>query len=217
MSARARAAAEALALEVDLAAAKTAGRDPLEPLLWGGAPEASLGFFGRDPGREEIRWGEPLIGPSGRLVREAVFQAAHGRLPVDFEERRAVSAAVFLCNRVPYKAPGNKVWPTAVVEAFRPIMAEILADVWEGEHLITLGTEAALWFGEPAAAHWRREDRYSASLTVTWPRRITLHPLPHPSPANALWHAKFPGMLAQRLRDIGLPSVPASPGVKLEP
>jgi len=202
---------------VDRPAAEAAGRDPLDPLLWGGAPEADLAFFGRDPGREEIRWGEPLIGPSGRLVREAAFQALHGRLPADFDERRTVADHVFLCNRVPYKAPGNRVWPAAVVEAFRPIMAEILADVWRGEHLITLGTEAALWFGEPAQAHWRREDRYTTSLTVTWPRRITLHPLPHPSPANALWHAKFPAMLAQRLRDIGFGSVPASPGVKLDP
>lgn len=206
---RARALASLESMAIDASASEAAGRDPLEPLLWGGAPDARVGFFGRDPGREEIRWGEPLIGPSGRLVREAVLSAVNGRPPADFEERRAAARHVFLCNRVPYKPLGNKGWPDAVVERFRPIMAEVLAEVWRGEHLITLGNEAFLWFGEPARAFWERADRYEASLTVDWPRRITLHPLPHPSPANARWHGKFPGMLAERLRGIGFGAVVA--------
>lgn len=190
-------------LAIDLPTYEEAARDPLSPLLWGGEPEAPLAFFGRDPGREEIRYHEPLIGPSGRLVREAVFRAVHGRTPVDFEERRTAARHVFLCNRVPYKPDGNRVWSPRVVERFRPIMASVLAEVWTGEHVITLGTEAFLWFGAPAQAFWAREDRYEASLTVDWPRRLVLHPLPHPSPANAVWHKKFPSMLAKRLQAIG--------------
>ena len=31
-------------------------------------------------------------------------------------------------------------------------------------------------------------------------RRIALHPLPHPSPLNATWYGRFPGLLAARLR-----------------
>ncbi len=197
----------ALALEKDMAidadTCRKVGRDPFQPLLWGGTPGSPLAFFGRDPGGEELRHGEPLIGPSGRLVRQAVFRAVHGRDPADADERRSAADHVFLCNRVPFKPAGNKTWAREVVERFRPLMAEVLHDVWRGEHLITLGNEAFFWFGEPALAFWEREDRYEASLVVDWPRRITLHPLPHPSPANARWHMKFPSMLDARLRAIG--------------
>lgn len=201
---RARAAAGRDSLAIDAAAYEAAGRDPLEPLLWGGAPTAPIGFFGRDPGRDEVRWMEPLIGASGRLVRDGVHRAMFGHPTASFEELRGVSRLVFFSNTVPYKPVGNKPWPDAVVERFRPLIAEVLAEVWTGEHLITLGNDAFLWFGEAALAHWAREDRYERPLTVEWPRRITLHPLPHPSPANARWHGKFPGMLAARLAEIGL-------------
>lgn len=201
---RARAEAATGSMAIDVPAYEAAGRDPLQPLVWGGNPRARIGFFGRDPGREEIRWMEPLIGPSGRLVREAVFEAVHGRPPTSFEELRGAAAHVFLANRVPYKPAGNKTWPAAVVERFRPLMAAVLAEVWRGEHLITLGTEAFLWFGDEVQAHWERPDRYEASIEVAWPRRLTLHPLPHPSPLNQRWHGRFPAMLAARLKALGL-------------
>lgn len=191
-------------MAIDAATYEAAGRDPLQPLLCGGASAARLAFFGRDPGRDEVRWMEPLIGASGRLVRDGVHQALFGRPTTSFEELRRVSESVFFSNTVPYKPVGNKPWPDAVVERFRPITAEVLARVWTGEHLITLGNVAFLWFGAPAEAHWAREDRYERPLVVEWPRRMTLHPLPHPSPANARWHAKFPAMLAARLAEIGV-------------
>ncbi len=67
--------------------------------------------------------------------------------------------AVLLTNTVPYKPPGNKAYPAAVKERFRPFLAELLGRYWTGHHVITLGTEAFQWFtpyGDPAmfAAFW---------------------------------------------------------------
>ena len=56
---------------IDLDAYKRANRDPLEPLIGGGALEAAIGFFGRDPGRDEVTYMEPLIGAAGQLVSAA--------------------------------------------------------------------------------------------------------------------------------------------------
>lgn len=46
--------------------------------------------------------------------------------------------------------------------------------------------------------------RYEHSLEVTLelagrPRSLRLHPLPHPSPANAVWCRRFPALLQRRL------------------
>lgn len=204
----ARRAAASPPLAVDRAAYAAAGRDPLHPLLAGGRPSAPIAFFGRDPGRDEVRQMEPLVGAGGRLVRAAVCRALHGHAPDDDEGLGEASRHVFFSNTVPYKPIGNKPWPAEVIARFRPIIAAVLRDVWEGEHLITLGNVAFLWFGEAAEAHWERPDRYAASLTVDWPRRITLHPLPHPSPANAVWHKRFPAMLEARLLSLGLGTGP---------
>lgn len=155
---------------------------------------------------------EPLIGAAGRLVRGGVHVAITGEAPSGPEALRAVSAHVFFSNTVPYKPIGNKPWSPAIVERFRPITAAVLAEHWTGQHLITLGNDAFLWFGEAAAAFWERPDRYEASLTLDWPRRLTLHPLPHPSPANAVWHKKFPAMLAARLATLGMVAAAAPRG-----
>ena len=190
-------------MAIDVPAYEAAGRDPFTPLLGGGNPDAPIAFFGRDPGREEVRWLTPLIGAGGKLVREGVHARQGGGPDPDLETLRGIDRSVFFSNTVPYKPIGNKPWPAAVIERFRPIIAAVLADVWKGEHLITLGNVAFLWFGDEAEKYWERQDRYEASLTVTWPRRITLHPLPHPSPANAIWHGRFPAMLDARLAALG--------------
>lgn len=190
-------------IPVDAKAYQDAGRDLYTPLIATGPLDAAVGFFGRDPGRDEVRWLEPLIGAGGRLVRTGIYQATHGHPPADFDALRDASKLAFYSNTVPYKPIGNKPWPREVVAMFRPVIAEALL-LWQGEHLITLGNDAFLWFGDEAEAFWAREDRYERSLTVTWPRRLTLHPLPHPSPANAIWHQKFPSMLAHRLDALGV-------------
>ena len=82
--------------------------------------------------------------------------------------------------------------------------------------LITLGREAFLWFGigqskaERARieAFWQRPDRFESAIAVTLAapegpaRTFDIHPLPHPSPLNATWYKRFPGLLAQRLEQL---------------
>ena len=95
-------------------------------------------------------------------------------------------------------------------ERFRPYIERLLLEVWEGDVVLTLGTEAFKWFapyGEPAAAAllWKDENRYERgelSCVITSgraSRRLTVCPLPHPSPLNQRWVGAFPGLLAARL------------------
>lgn len=198
------------------------GRDPLEPLVAHGDPRARLGFFGRDPGRDEVRHGEPFIGAGGQLVRRALHERLHGAPLPDFEASRAIGRHFFWANTVPYKPVGNKAWSTKVKKRFRPLMLQVLADDWQGEALITLGREAFLWFGldEDRArcarleAFWAREDRFERAIEAELrgsrrTRRVLLHPLPHPSPLNATWYGRFPGLLRARLAALGVgPGVP---------
>jgi uracil-DNA glycosylase len=61
----ARAEAAAVAMPIDAEAYARAGRDPLEPLLGSGDLASPIGFLGRDPGRDEVRRMQPLIGAGG--------------------------------------------------------------------------------------------------------------------------------------------------------
>lgn len=188
-------------------------KDPREPIIGLGPRDAPLGFFGRDPGRQEVKWGEPFIGSGGQKVREGLYRALHGAPMPDFAASREVGRQVFWANTVPYKPSGNKAWSMAVKKRFQPLMAELLIDQWQGRELITLGREAFLWFGinqprevrQALEAFWRREDRFEAShatpLALPDGREATfcLAPLPHPSPLNATWFKRFPGLLEARL------------------
>ncbi len=189
------------------------GRDPLIPILAAGNPGARVCSFGRDLGRDEVRYGQPQVGAAGKLVRTGVL-AALGVSPSLADPRlEAALDHVFLSNTAPYKPPGNKAYTDRVKERFRPWIARLLLDYWQGDTIITLGTEAFQWFApyvERGAAEefWRREDRYEANLSVVlaaeWdgePRQrvVTVAPLPHPSPLNARWVGLFPGLLRARL------------------
>ena len=84
--------------------------------------------------------------------------------------------------------------------------------------LITLGREAFFWFGidqskevrARLAAFWQRDDRFETHCEVMLgdsrgnTRSFTLYPLPHPSPLNQTWYRRFPGLLKQRLEQVGL-------------
>jgi uracil-DNA glycosylase len=198
---------------VDRAVYERVGRDPMVPVAYAGAFDARVCSFGRDPGRDEIRFAQPQVGAAGRLVREGVLEAL-GQAPAPGD--RLLEAAlphVFLSNTVPYKPPGNKAYPDRVKERFRPFIARLLGCYWKGDVVLTLGTEAFDWFaryGEPGAAaeFWKREDRYEAEfpclLTAegdgeTVSRPLTICPLPHPSPLNQRWLPLFPGLLRMRL------------------
>lgn len=206
-------------MAVDLEVYQAEERDPLEPLLGGGSEAAAVGFFGRDPGRHEVRFMEPLIGAGGKLVRAGVHRAVHGGEPPDFDAERACAQHVFFSNTVPYKPVRNKAWSMAVKRRFQPFIAEYLVDLWQGSDLITLGNVAFEWFGiggdralrAALKAHMAQSDRYESSLEVLLrspatgtDKTLRLHPLPHPSPLNATWYRHFPALLDARLARLPL-------------
>ena len=214
ITARLRETAERIDLTVDAAIYERHGRDPREPVLLGsGDLTASLGIFGRDPGATEIELAEPFIGSGGQLVRKGLAEALG--LPDSADDPRRIDAGghVFWANTVPYKPVGNKAWSVTVRRRFRPIIADLLANHWQGRDLLTLGNNAFFWFGlddrllmQRLTEFWEREDRYEAKINVALSgREITLYPLPHPSPLNARWFKAFPGLLRARLSQIGWP------------
>ncbi len=199
-------------MDIDRAVYDQAGRDPVVPILCGsGSLEAEVGLFGRDPGRQEVVHAEPFIGKGGQLVRDALHRAAHGRDCPDLEASIAVGRRVFWANTVPYKPVGNKAWSVKVKRRFVPLIQQLLVDEWQGQELITLGNVAFEWFGladralkPQLRAFWTRPDRYEASLEIELAGKVLrLHPLPHPSPLNAVWFPRFPGLLDARLRELG--------------
>lgn len=201
---------------IDVETYERFGRDPLEPIIGLGKAEARIGFFGRDPGRDEVKHGEPFIGAGGQLVRKTVYRHLYGQQMPDFEASLALGRSFFWVNTVPYKPIGNKAWSMKVKRRFHPLMNALLIEQWQGRSLITLGREAFLWFGidQPKEERqriedfWRREDRFESSIDVALSapagaeRRFTLYPLPHPSPLNATWYARFPDLLTARLAEL---------------
>ncbi|MFZ5472161.1 MAG: uracil-DNA glycosylase family protein [Myxococcota bacterium] len=199
--------ARLLKLPVDEAAYARAGRSPRAPIACAGTPRAPICFLGRDLGRREVEDGQPLVGPAGRLVRQTVLEVAGEPL------RHA-----FLTNLVPYKPAGNRAFSARAVEGFRPLLEQLLLVYWKGRHVFALGREATRWFsryvdGGEAASLWNPprcfEHPVSCTLRGQWHgrrkfRRLLVHPLPHPSPANALWQARLPALLRRQLRAQGL-------------
>lgn len=198
---------------VDTPVYEGCGRDPLEPIIGLGDARLRVGFFGRDPGRDEVKYGEPFIGAGGQWVRKTLYRHLYGKEVPDFNASQAVGRHFFWLNTVPFKPVGNKAWSMKVKRHFKPLMEELLIDRWHGRSLITLGREAFLWFGigrsrEARArleAFWKSEDRFASSIDVTLEgrggerRTFTLYPLPHPSPLNQTWYRRFPDLLTRRL------------------
>ena len=213
--ARLRAEAARGDMTVDVPVYEAAGKDPLTPvLLGGGSLTAPIGVFGRDPGRFEVVHDEPFIGAGGRLIRAALHRALHGSElpagPEGFDAARAVGAHAFWANTVPYKPVGNKPWPVKVQRRFVPMIRELLVEHWTGHDLLICGTRPFQWFRladptlKPALdTFWARDDRYTASLEITLAGKpLRLHPLPHPSPANAVWFKRFPSLIDARLASL---------------
>lgn len=189
------------------------GKDPLVPIAYAGSFDAHVCSFGRDPGRDEVRHGQPQVGPAGRLVRRGVLDAARIAPPADDRLLETALQHVLLSNTMPYKPPGNKAYPSRVKERFRPFVERLLGSHWHGGVVITLGTEAFAWFAPYAAtgaaeALWARDDRYESELPVVLTaedgersvrRGLTICPLPHPSPLNQRWVGLFPELLRKRL------------------
>lgn len=201
---------------IDVSVYQKFDKDPLEPIIGLGRADAPIAFFGRDPGREEVRYGEPFIGGGGQLVRRSLYRHLHGEDMPDFEASRAVGAGFFWINTVPYKPLGNRAWSMAVKRRFHPLMRRVLIDNWRGRDIVTLGREAFLWFGleQPREVRrqleefWQREDRFTACFDIELAteqgttRAFRLHPLPHPSPRNRAWFERFPALLETRLQQL---------------
>lgn len=190
-----------------------AGRDPRDPIFGLGPRDAGIAFFGRDPGRDEVHVGVPFIGAGGRQVRRVLYRRHHHGEMIDTGDALKAGEGYFWANTVPYKPEGNRAWPMRVKRQFQPLVAEVLLSLWDGRHVISLGREAFHWFGigqhreirQHLAHHWRQPDRFETSLAIEFAgpqgaaRTLEIHPLPHPSPLNAIWFKRFPGLLAQRL------------------
>lgn len=218
MSAADRAAFRALAAEldgVDREVYETFGVDPLEPILGEGDPLCRVAFFGRDPGREEVRHGVPFVGAGGQKIRRVLSDRLTGDPAPDLEASIAAGRKAFWANTVPYKPVGNKAWSQAVKARFRPLMVDVLVRGWRGRDVVVLGQDAFLWFASGRdekrrlTDFWAREDRFEASIEVVLTARdgadatLRIHPLPHPSPLNATWASRFPGLLEARLDAVG--------------
>lgn len=198
---------------IDLPAYQELGQDWHEPIIGQGNPKAALAFFGRDPGRDEVRYQQPFIGAAGQKVRAALYQHRHAQPLPDFAASQAIGEDYFWANTVPYKPLGNKAWSMAVKKRFQPLVAGLLLQGWQGQDVITLGREAFFWFAinqpreikNQLEAFWQQEDRFRSHTSVELSdgeghsRLLHLHPLPHPSPLNATWYKRFPDLLLARL------------------
>ncbi|RUL88924.1 uracil-DNA glycosylase family protein [Tautonia sociabilis] len=194
---------------------EASGKDPRRPILFAGSLSAPICSFGRDLGKDEVKWGQPQIGAGGKLVRQGVYRKFIGEPTNDDPRLERALGHVLLSNTVPYKPPGNKAYSESVKARFRPFVAEFLAGHWSGNRVLSLGTEAFRWFSpyaEPGAADefWNREDRYEAEFPCELVAKsdggeteirkpIVVCPLPHPSPLNQRWYPRFSGLLKARL------------------
>lgn len=201
----------------DLDVYADAGRDPDEPILGLGPREAPIALFGRDPGRHEVHRGIPFVGAGGQKLRAGLYRARHGAEPPDPEAAIAAGEPYFWVNTVPYKPIENKAWSSAIVRSFAPLVAELMLSTWDGGDVIPLGDGALRWFGlfdketrRRIAEFCDRDDKFESTLDVELRagdlrRTLRLHPLPHPSPLNATWLSRFPGLLDARLRSLRIP------------
>ena len=192
--------------------------EPTYPILYGGNLQSPLCFFGRDLGKDEVQARQPLIGASGTMVREGLYYAIHQKkAPSRNDLDTTTCDRLLLTNTVPYKPPGNKAYLVKVKKRFRPFIEQLLIFHWQGNQIITLGTEAFKWFipyGEKGEVEnfYKSRDRFERKLTVnlsatddlgmTHQRAIILLPLPHPSPLNQKYYGAFPRMLQTRLAQV---------------
>jgi uracil-DNA glycosylase len=190
----------------------------IEPILYAGNLASPLCFFGRDLGKDEVYARQPLIGASGTMVRQGFYYSVHhDKAPSREDLDNTTVERVLLTNTVPYKPPGNKAYLMKVKTRFRPFLEQLFVFHWQGNQIITLGTEAFKWFAPYSGkgevdSFYRQSDRFENQLTVnlsatdsqgmSHTKVITLLPLPHPSPLNQKYYAAFPKMLQNRLSQV---------------
>ena len=203
---------------IDINVYQEANLEPTYPILYAGNLQSPLCFFGRDLGKDEVHARQPLIGASGTMVREGFYYAIHQKkAPSRKDLDNTTCDRLLLTNTVPYKPPGNKAYLVKVKKRFRPFIEQLLMFHWQGNQIITLGTEAFKWFIPYGAKgevedFYKSRDRFERKLRVnlsatddlgmTHQKVITLLPLPHPSPLNQKYYAAFPRMLQTRLAQV---------------
>ncbi|MCC0178987.1 uracil-DNA glycosylase [Waterburya agarophytonicola K14] len=204
---------------IDIPVYKSANLEPTKPILYAGNLESPLCFFGRDLGKDEVLARQPLIGASGTMVRKGFYYSIYQqKAPSRKDLDHTTIDRVLLSNTVPYKPPGNKAYLVKVKQRFRPFIEQLFIFHWQGNQVITLGTEAFKWFapygtkGELDSFFSQKDTRYEQTVTVsltatddsgmTQTKAIDLLPLPHPSPLNTQYYAAFPGMLQKRLAQV---------------
>lgn len=203
---------------IDIPVYNSADLEPTKPILYAGNLRSPLCFFGRDLGKDEVHAGQPLIGTSGTMVREGFYYAIHKQKAASRKDLDDTTIErVLLTNTVPYKPPGNKAYLMKVKKRFRPFLEQLFVFHWQGNQVISLGTEAFKWFatygnkGE-LDSFYRTDDRFEQQLTVNisatddlgmaHTKAIKLLPLPHPSPLNQKYYSAFPKMLQKRLSQV---------------
>lgn len=212
--AQVKAEAEREPFPLDLPVYEAAKLAPTQPVLYAGNLKSPLCFFGRDLGRDEVHARQPLYGAAGTLVRQGFYHAMYQQKIYDKRQLEKVCDRLLLTNTVPFKPPENKAYSVQVKQRFRPFVERLLVLHWQGNQIISLGTEAFMWY-EPygrrgeVKGFFRRDDRFETSLQVTLratdeeglehQKVVSLSPLPHPSPLNQRYYAKFPQMLQNRL------------------
>lgn len=203
---------------LDIPVYKSVNKEPKKPILYYGNLKSNLCFFARDLGRDEVIAGQPLIGASGTLVRQGFYKIIYGKNAENKEQLESIKNRLILTNTVPYKPPENKPYGVKVKKRFRPFIEKFLVFYWQGNQIITLGTEAFKWFQDYATKEefntfWAQGDRrYQKSLNITLTavdeegnihkKPISLFPLPHPSPLNQKYYNRFPAMLQYTLSQI---------------
>jgi uracil-DNA glycosylase len=203
---------------LDIPVYESVKKEPTKPILYFGNLKSNICFFGRDLGRDEVIAGEPLIGASGILVRQGFYQAIYGENTEDKEKLQSIKDRVILTNTVPYKPPENKAYGVKIKNRFRPFLEQFFVLHWQGNQIITLGTEAFKWFQnystkEEFNTFWEQGDRrYQKSLQITLTatdeegkihkKPLSIFPLPHPSPLNQKYYTRFPAMLKYTLSQI---------------
>ena len=199
---------------LDVSVYQSAKKEPTKPILYFGNLKSNICFFGRDLGRDEVFAGQPLIGEAGTLVRQGFYRAIHKQNTTDKKKLESIKDRLILTNTVPYKPPENKAYSMKVKKRFRPYIEQLLVIYWQGQQIITLGTEAFKWFKiystkEEFDAFWARSYRYESQLNLTLTaldsqgktheKQVTIYPLPHPSPLNQRYYYKFPKMFQNTL------------------
>ncbi|MBL1209029.1 uracil-DNA glycosylase family protein [Geminocystis sp. GBBB08] len=210
--------AQAAEFPLDIPVYESAKKEPTKPILYFGNLKSNICFLGRDLGREEVIAGEPLIGASGTLVRQGFYRAIYKKETEDKAKLQLIKERLILTNTVPYKPPENKAYGVKVKKRFRPFIEEFLVIHWQGNQIITLGTEAFRWFEfystkEEFNTFWEQGDRrYQQSLNITMTavdeedktheKKVSIFPLPHPSPLNQKYYNRFTAMLQYTLSQI---------------